>query len=112
MSILLLTTTGRRSGSLRTVPLTFVRDGASLVVVGSYGGMDRSPGWWLNLQQNPEASVQIGSLHQQVIARKASPLERTRLFAEICSRFPVYGRYQGRTAREIPVVILDPAAHR
>jgi len=110
MSILLLTTTGRRTGTPRTIPLTFVRDGGSLVVVGSYGGMDRAPAWWLNLQHNPRASVQIGPLHHEVVARKASPGERARLFAEICARFPVYGRYQQRTTREIPVVILEPAA--
>src|SRR2546430_1604902 len=60
MPVLLLTTTGRRTGKLRTTPLTFLRDGADLVVIASNGGADRLPDWWRNLQHNTRAVVQIG----------------------------------------------------
>jgi|SRR5580658_1107351 F420H(2)-dependent quinone reductase len=112
MSILLLTTTGRRTGKPRTNPLTFSRDGANLVVIASNGGMSWSPAWWLNLRDNPEASVQIGRERHRVRARRSSPEEQTRLWAEITSRIPAYLAYQKRTTRPIPVVILEPADER
>lgn len=111
MSILLLTTAGRKTGKVRTNPLGFIRDGDNLVVVASNGGMDWSPAWWLNLQHNPDATVEIGHDRRHVKARKASPQERTRLWADITNRFPGYGNYQQRTRREIPVVILQPATN-
>jgi F420H(2)-dependent quinone reductase len=111
LPILLLTTTGRKSGKARTNPLCFLRRGDDLVVVASNGGMDWFPSWWLNLLQEPRAAVQIGHIRRPVHARKAAPEERARLWAELTATAPGYLRYQQRTRREIPLVILEPA-HR
>ncbi len=108
MPVLLLTTTGRRSGKARTTPLTFLPDGANLVVVASNGGADRPPDWSLNLQQNPCAVVQIGAATLTVNARTASAAERERLWAQITAVYSGYARYQAKTTRQIPVVILTP----
>ena len=106
MPVLLLTTTGRRSGKARTTPLTFFRDAADLVVVASNGGADRSPDWALNLQQTPRAIVEIGTDKMAVTARQASQQERERLWILITATYAGYARYQERTTRPIPVVLL------
>jgi F420H(2)-dependent quinone reductase len=109
LSILLLTTTGRKSGRPRTTPLCFLPDGAALVVVASNGGMDWFPGWWLNLLDQPRATVEVGRERRAVVARRATPEEQTRLWAEITTIAPGYLKYQQRTRREIPLVLLEPA---
>ena len=108
LPIVLLTTTGRRSGRRHTVPLCSLRDGESYVVIASYGGLDRSPSWWLNLQDEPRATVQEGRSTLQVRAREASSDERARLWAEVTTRAPGYLDYERRTSRRIPVVLLEP----
>jgi deazaflavin-dependent oxidoreductase (nitroreductase family) len=108
LEIVLLTTTGRRSGRARTVPLCSMRDGESLVVIASYGGLDRSPSWWLNLQREPRATVRLGRSTRAVVAREATTAERARLWAQLTAHAPGYLDYQRRTARLIPVVLLDP----
>ncbi len=114
MPVLLLTTTGRRSGKPRTTPLTFFRDGANLVVIASNGGADRPPDWSLNLEQNPRAVVKIGAEERTVQARTASTEERQRLWVGITATYSGYARYQEKTARQIPVLILtsDPEPER
>lgn len=108
MPVLLLTTTGRRSGRARTTPLTFFRDGTDFVVIASNGGADRPPAWWLNLQQNPRAVVATGIDKLNVTFRAASAAERTRLWVTITDTHAGYARYQERTSRQIPVVLLTP----
>jgi deazaflavin-dependent oxidoreductase (nitroreductase family) len=108
MPVLLLTTTGRRSGKPRTTPLTFFRDGEDLVVIASNGGADRPPDWSLNLQQNQRAVVKIGANELTVQARTASPEERARLWIGITATYSGYARYQEKTTRQIPVLILTP----
>jgi deazaflavin-dependent oxidoreductase (nitroreductase family) len=112
MPVLLLTTTGRKSGKPRTTPLTFFSDGNDLVVIASNGGSERAPDWWLNLQLNPQAAVEIGGVERNVTARAAPPEQRERLWAEITATFPGYAKYQQMTERRIPVVLLSPAAIR
>ena len=115
MPVLLLTTTGRRSGKARTTPLTFFRDGTDLVVIASNGGADRPPAWSLNLQQTPRAVAEIGTDKAGVTARAASGQERERLWAVVTAAYAGYARYQERTRRRIPVVLLtpdDPPDHR
>ena len=107
LSILLLTTTGRRSGRPRTTPLCFLRDGDALVVVASNGGMDWFPDWWLNLIEQPRAEVLVGREQRAVVARRAEPDEHARLWAEITAIAPGYLRYRARTQREIPLVLLE-----
>jgi F420H(2)-dependent quinone reductase len=108
MPVLLLTTTGRRSGTPRTATLTYFRDGADLVVIGSFGGSDMPPAWWLNLQRDRRASVLIGSKTSRVRARAATAVERDRLWPLVTTTHPGYARYQERTARLIPMVMLTP----
>ena len=108
MPVLLLTTTGRRSGKARTTPLTFFRDATDLVVIASNGGADRPPDWSLNLRQTPRAVVEIGTDRVAVTARVASEQERERLWVVITATYAGYARYQARTTRRIPVVLLTP----
>jgi F420H(2)-dependent quinone reductase len=108
MPVLLLTTTGRRSGKSRTTPLLYVREGDAIVVVASNGGSDYVPAWWLNLLSDPHAEVEIGRARTCVTARKASPEEHPRLWREFTSAFSGYAKYATKTAREIPVVLLEP----
>jgi F420H(2)-dependent quinone reductase len=107
---LLLTTTGRKTGERRTVPLAYMRDGADYVVVASNGGADRPPSWWLNLRDTPRASVRIANESFDVIAARAGAQEHARLWPLLKEMNPFYGRYEQITARKIPVVILRPAA--
>ncbi|HEY5295306.1 MAG TPA: nitroreductase family deazaflavin-dependent oxidoreductase [Gaiellaceae bacterium] len=108
LPIVLLTTTGRRSGKQRTTPLCALPHGDDYVVVGSFGGMDRHPAWWLNLEAQPQAGLQVGRRRHGVTARLASPDERGALWSELTARAPGYLDYERRTEREIPVVILHP----
>lgn len=110
LPIVLLTTTGRRSGKPRTTPLCALPDGDDLVVVGSFGGLDQPPGWWLNLQSSPRATVQLGRERREVTARRAEGEERERLWAALTARAPGYLRYAELTEREIPVVVLAQGA--
>ena len=111
LSILLLTTTGRKTGRLRTTPLCFLPDGGNLVVVASNGGLAWFPAWWLNLLEQPRATVRLGRSRRAVVARPASPEEWARLWVEITTIAPGYLGYQRRAGREIPLAILQPGEH-
>ncbi len=111
MPVLLLTTRGRRSGRSRTVPLTYFVDGNGIVLVASYGGDDRHPGWYRNLRSHPHVEVAQGRRRRALTARDATPDERDRLWPHITATYPGYARYQRRTSRRIPLVVLtEPAA--
>jgi deazaflavin-dependent oxidoreductase (nitroreductase family) len=107
--ICLLTTTGRRSGRPRTVPLLYVPDGHRYVVVASRGGMATHPAWYLNLHAHPVATVQAGPKVTRVTARDATDEERARLWPRLTAAYVHFDAYQRRTPRQIPVVILTPA---
>jgi deazaflavin-dependent oxidoreductase (nitroreductase family) len=92
----------------RTATLTFFRDGGDLVVIGSFGGSDLPPAWWLNLQCDPRASVLIGRTTSGVTARVATAEEHDRLWPLVTRTNPGYARYEKRTARPIPIVLLTP----
>ena len=104
--VLLLTTTGRRSGKQRTVPLLYLMDGPNVVLVASNGGAVKHPTWWLNLQTTPEAWIQIMGVRRRVKAEQASAAEKQRLWPLLTAMYPGYKRYQETTDRSIPVVIL------
>jgi deazaflavin-dependent oxidoreductase (nitroreductase family) len=106
--ILLLTTTGRRSGELRTTPLIFGRDGDDYLVVASMGGMPRHPWWYMNLESHPEAEIQVKADAIPVEAHTAGADEKPRLWQIMREIWPNYDEYQSRTDREIPVVVLTP----
>ena len=106
--ILLLTTTGRRSGRPRTTPLQYFEDGGNMIVIASNGGNPRHPVWWLNLERNPEAEVQVRSDKRQVTAESAEGEERERLWEAAVATYSGYADYQKTANREIPVVVLRP----
>ncbi len=108
MPVLLLTTTGRKSGRPRTVALTYFEDDGRFVVIASYLGEPRHPSWWLNLTANPHATVQIGGRTIAVRAREAEGEERDRLWRRAVELMADYAVYQERTSRRIPVVVLEP----
>lgn len=109
MPLLLLTTTGRRSGLERTQPVGYVRDGERLVVVASYGGLPRHPSWFLNLRDDPDVTVELGGRSISMHAEVASGLERQRLWSKIVAEYPMFHAYQAAVTRQIPVVVLHPA---
>jgi deazaflavin-dependent oxidoreductase (nitroreductase family) len=104
--ILLLTTTGRTSGEPRTTPLIHVVDGDRWVVIASKGGAPDHPAWYLNLQADPEASIEVQADEAPVLATTADGEERARLWAAMTEAWPAYDDYQAKTEREIPVVLL------
>jgi deazaflavin-dependent oxidoreductase (nitroreductase family) len=104
--MLLLTTTGRKSGRQYTTPLACFADGDNLIVVASNNGQDHHPAWWLNLEHTPDASVRYGREQRRVRAETANGDERIRLWPWLVTQNPPYARYEKRTAREIPIVIL------
>jgi deazaflavin-dependent oxidoreductase (nitroreductase family) len=108
--VLLLSTTGRKSGRQRTAPLTYLADGDRYVVVASNGGAPKHPSWFLNLRDQPEARVQVGRERMSVRAEVASDEERARLWPKLVERYSSYDDYQQETSRKIPVVILRPQA--
>jgi deazaflavin-dependent oxidoreductase (nitroreductase family) len=106
---LLLTTVGRKSGIALTLPLIFARSGSDYVVVASKGGAPAHPAWYLNLQADPEVRVQVKAEKFPAQAHTANPEERARLWPKMVGIYGPYARYQTKTDREIPVVILTPA---
>ena len=106
---LLLTTTGRQTGQPRTTPLIYEADGDRYVVIASVGGAPTHPQWYLNLQADAHAEVQVKAGHLEVTASTAEGDERTRLWALVNEQWPNYDVYQTRTDRVIPVVILSPS---
>jgi deazaflavin-dependent oxidoreductase (nitroreductase family) len=110
VSTLLLTTRGRQSGKRRIMPLIYGRDGDSYVVVASKGGARVSPGWFHNLVVEPDVQVQVGPDVMPAVARVAEPDERARLWTEMTKIWPDYEKYQSRTDRVIPVVVITPQA--
>jgi deazaflavin-dependent oxidoreductase (nitroreductase family) len=105
---LLLDHVGAKSGTHRTSPLVYGRDGANFVLVASKGGYPKNPAWFHNLLAHPDTAVQVGSRRQDVHARVATGEERARLWALMLGVYGGYADYQRRTKREIPLVILEP----
>ena len=104
--VLLLTTKGRRSGQLRTVPLIFTVYGESRAVIASRGGSPQHPAWYLNLLDEPRVQVQVKGDVYESQARVADAREREQIWAAAVAHWPNYDVYQARTTRQIPVVIL------
>ena len=112
MPVLELTTTGRKSGQPRCVMLTSpLQEGTALVVVASRGGDDQSPAWFLNLTDNPDVQVRLrGEPGRRMHARVATTAERERMWPLVIADHQNYAGYQTRTAREIPLVFLEPVS--
>jgi deazaflavin-dependent oxidoreductase (nitroreductase family) len=108
--LLLLTTTGAKSGQPRLSPLAYFRVDGKLLIIGSFAGADVNPGWVHNLRANPSAHVEIGSESWDVVARELPAAEREELFATITAAAPGFADYQAKTTRVIPVFELQPAS--
>jgi F420H(2)-dependent quinone reductase len=106
--MLLLDHVGAKSGTRRTSPLLYIPDGQNLVLVASKGGYHRNPAWFHNLRANPDTEVQLGAERRAVRARVADDGERRRLWPRAVRTYRYYRNYQARTARKIPLVILEP----
>jgi deazaflavin-dependent oxidoreductase (nitroreductase family) len=106
---LLLTTTGRKSGQPRTIPLIYAPRGDTYMVVASKGGADAPPAWYLNLSDSPEVEVQVKGDRFNAQARTASPEEKPEMWRTMTAEWPAYDEYQEKTSREIPVVVLERA---
>ncbi|HEY5051903.1 MAG TPA: nitroreductase family deazaflavin-dependent oxidoreductase [Solirubrobacterales bacterium] len=105
--VLLLTTTGRKSGQSRTAPVVYLADGERQIVIGSNAGHSNAPAWSLNLKANPEAEVEIGRERRPVRARVAEGEERAGLWRKINEQYSGFDDYEARTDREIAVFVLE-----
>jgi deazaflavin-dependent oxidoreductase (nitroreductase family) len=108
--LLLLTTTGAKSGQPRLSPLAYFRIDGKLIIIGSFAGADVNPAWVHNLRANPSARVEIGSESSDVVARELPAAERDELFSKITAAAPGFAEYQSKTTRVIPVFELQPVA--
>jgi F420H(2)-dependent quinone reductase len=106
--MLVLTHVGARSGKRRSTPVVYMPDGDSYVIVAAKGGHPEDPAWMHNLRANPDAEVQVGPRRIKVRAAEADAAERRRLWPLAVAHNPLWGRYQRRTAREVPLVVLRP----
>ena len=108
LPVLLLTTTGRKTGEKRTRPLGYLEHDGTYVVIASNAGFDTHPAWYLNLQSNPRVELEIQDNRLTAEAEPAKSTLREELWAKLVERAPAYDAYRTRTAREIPVVLLRP----
>jgi deazaflavin-dependent oxidoreductase (nitroreductase family) len=106
-TVLILTTTGRKSGDQRSTPLIYQPHGDDYLVVASKGGADEPPAWYLNLQEDPQITVQVKDDRFAARARTASADEKPEMWRTMAAVWPSYEEYQRQTEREIPVVVLE-----
>ncbi|QVQ54913.1 nitroreductase family deazaflavin-dependent oxidoreductase [Spiractinospora alimapuensis] len=107
-TVLLLTTTGRKTGEKHTTPLIYREIDGRYVIVASNGGAENHPAWYLNIQADPAVVAQVGSEMFPALASTASDAERPMLWSEMTEVWPDYDDYQKTTDRIIPVVVLEP----
>lgn len=105
--LVLLTTSGARSGQPRTNPLVYTTDGDRMIVIASKGGAPTNPDWYHNVVANPLVTVEVGTEQYQARAVIAEGAERERLFAQMAAQMPGFADYQQKTTRQIPVVVLE-----
>jgi deazaflavin-dependent oxidoreductase (nitroreductase family) len=105
--LMLLTTTGAKSGQPRTAPLVYTTDGDALVIIASKGGAPTNPDWYHNLRTNPLVTVELGAERFEAQARVAEGEERQRLYDAQAALMPAFADYQRKSPRQIPVVVLE-----
>jgi deazaflavin-dependent oxidoreductase (nitroreductase family) len=108
--LLLLSTTGAKTGQPRTHPLVFTRDGDRYVIIASKGGAPTNPDWFHNVVANPDVTVEVGPERFSARAAVAEGGERERLYAAQAALMPNFSEYQLKTTRQIPVVVLEPVS--
>lgn len=101
-----LTTVGRKSGKIRVTDLIYMRDGDAYALIASNGGKPSNPGWFYNLQANPEVTIEVRGVRQRATAEIADPQKRQELWARLIQIAPLYKGYEQRTQRVIPIVIV------
>ena len=109
LPVLLLTTTGRKTGKQRSTPLGYFEQDGAFVIIASNGGAERNPAWFYNLTSNPQVTIQIRNRQMAAHAEQAGPEQRKQLWADLVKIAPAYEPYAQRTQREIPMIILRPA---
>jgi len=107
MDLLLLTTTGAKSGNTYTRPLAYTTDGDHIVIIASKGGAPNNPDWFHNLVAHPDVTVELGTDKFAARAHRATGQERERLYEQHAQRYPVFNDYKAKTTREIPVFVLE-----
>lgn len=108
--LMVLTTTGAKSGKPRTIPLVYTKDGDRIVIIASKGGADTNPDWYHNLVANPTATVELGIETYQATAKVVDGGERDRLYNAQAALMPNFAEYELKTSRKIPVVVLERIA--
>jgi deazaflavin-dependent oxidoreductase (nitroreductase family) len=106
--ILLITTTGRKSGKRRTNPIGYIEDDGAYAVVASAGGQEKNPAWFFNLRSNPDVEIRVQARTLRARADVAGADEKARLWPRLTDVYPKYDDYQTKTSRQIPVVVLRP----
>ena len=104
--LLLLTTTGAKSGQLRTKPMMFIPDGDRLLVIASNAGAAIHPDWYRNLVAHPEVTVEVGNETFKADATVTEGPERQRLWNRVVELYPFFADHQAKTSRQIPVIVL------
>lgn len=110
LPVLLLTTTGRKTGKKRTTPLGYFEHDGCYVITASNAGFDSNPAWFYNLKSRPQVELQMGNKQFTAMAEPAPSTLRQQLWDELVKRAPGYGAYEKKTTREIPVVLLTPVS--
>ena len=108
--LLILHSTGAKSGQERVIPLVYRQEGDALVIFASKGGAPTHPDWLHNLRAHPQASIEVGTDKKQVVAREAQGEERKRIWEAHKQQVPNFAEYEAKTDRVIPVVVLEVAA--
>ncbi len=108
LSVLLLRTTGRKTGQERTTPLGYFTENGNYVITASNAGRAKHPAWFLNLRANPRVTIEVQDRQIEAQAEVAAPEKRNVLWSQLISLSPAYANYARKTAREIPLVILHP----
>ena len=106
-NLLLLNTTGAKSGLARTNPLAYTTDGDHIIVIASKGGAPTHPDWYYNVKANPDVTVELGNEQFQARAAVAEGPEHERLFTQMAEVMPGFAEYQRNTERQIPVIVLE-----
>jgi F420H(2)-dependent quinone reductase len=109
LSVLLLTTTGRKTGKLRTTPLGYFEQDGGYIIIASNSGANSNPGWFYNLKSHPQAKIQIKNRQFEVTATIVGPEKRGQLWERLEALSPAYGNYAKKTNREIPLIFLQSA---
>ncbi len=108
VGLLVLTTTGRKTGQPRSVSLVYIKSGSSFVISASNAGRDKHPGWYFNLLSNPQVTVRLKDQQIEAVAEVADSERRNQLWEQLVKASPMFARYPKLTSREIPMVLLHP----